>query len=147
MAHLVDEQLQYIKIVKFKLLSESELKSSSSFIPSSLTFSSNPENQTLILCSPDKMSITDFFNTFIKLINNINYFTNYYNENKDTKFQGKKLDIIYNFPNNIAFGHSINLNRLHNKEHLLVTKYFADLTVYFTDQNNNFIYFMNSVVT
>ena len=62
-------------------------------------------------------------------------------------FQGKSTDIIYSFPNNIAFGHLINLNIRQKREHLLVKKYFSDLTVYFTDQSNNAIDFMQSVVT
>ena len=63
---------------------------------------------------------------------------------KNSIFKGKSSDIIYSFPNNIAFGHLINLNIRQKREHLLVKKYFSDLTVYFTDQ---FIDFMNSVVT
>ena len=62
-------------------------------------------------------------------------------------FQGKSTDIMYSFLNNIAFGHLININIRQKREHLLVKKYFSDLTVYFTDQNNNFIDFMQSVVT
>ena len=62
-------------------------------------------------------------------------------------FQGKSTDIIYSFPNNIAFGHLINLNIRQKREHLLVKKYFSDMTVYFTDQNNMPIDFMQSVVT
>ena len=62
-------------------------------------------------------------------------------------FQGKSTDIIYSFPNNIAFGHLINLIIRQKREHLLVKKYFSDLTVYFTDQYNNFVDFMQSVVT
>ena len=66
---------------------------------------------------------------------------------KGSIFQGKSTDIIYSFPNNIAFGHLINLNIKQKREHLLVKKYFSDLTVYFTDQNNMPIDFMQSVVT
>ena len=62
-------------------------------------------------------------------------------------FQGKLTDIIYSFPNNIAFGHLINLNIRQKREHLLVKKYFSDMTVYFTDQNNIPIDFMQSQVT
>ena len=62
-------------------------------------------------------------------------------------FQGKSTDIKYLLLNNIAFGHLIILNIRQKREHLLVKKYFSDLTVYFTDQNNNFIDFMQSVVT
>ena len=62
-------------------------------------------------------------------------------------FQGKSTDIIYSFSNNIAFGHLINLNIRQKREHLLVKKYFLDLTIYFTDQNNSPIDFMQSVVT
>ena len=62
-------------------------------------------------------------------------------------FQGKSSDIIYWFPNNIAFGHLINLNIRQKREHLLMKKYFSDFTVYFTDQNNMPIDFMQSVVT
>ena len=62
-------------------------------------------------------------------------------------FQEKSTNIIYSFPNNIAFGHLINLNIRQQKEHLLVKKYFSNLTVYFTDQSNNAIDFMQSVVT
>ena len=62
-------------------------------------------------------------------------------------FQGNPSDVIYSFPNNIAFGHLINLNIRQKRKHLLVKKYFSDLTVYFTDQNNNAIYFMGSQVT
>ena len=62
-------------------------------------------------------------------------------------FQGKSTDIMYSFPNNIAYGHLINLNIRHKRKHLLVKKYFSNLTVYFTDQNNNAIDFMQSVVT
>ena len=62
-------------------------------------------------------------------------------------FQGKSTDIIFSFPNNIAFGHLINLNIRQKREHLLVNKYFSDMTVYFTDQNNNAIDFMQSQVT
>ena len=71
-AHSVEEQLQYMKILNFKPLSESELKSSSSSsssIPSSSSFSipsSNPENQTLTLHLPDQRSITDYFKTVKK---------------------------------------------------------------------------------
>ena len=66
---------------------------------------------------------------------------------KGSIFQGKSTDIIYSFPNNIAFGHLINLNIRLKKEHLLVKKYFSDLTVYFADQNNMPIDIMQSVVT
>ena len=62
-------------------------------------------------------------------------------------FQGKSKDIIYSFPNNIAFGHLINLYIRQQREHLLVNKYFSDMTVYFTDQNNIPIDFMQSQVT
>ena len=59
----------------------------------------------------------------------------------------KKIsDIIYFFPNNIAFEHLKNLN-IQQKKHLLMKKYFSDLTVYLTDQNNNPIDLMQSVVT
>ena len=51
------------------------------------------------------------------------------------------------FFNNIAFGHLINLNIRQKREQLLVKKYFSDLTVYFTDQNNMPIDFMGSQVT
>ena len=44
-------------------------------------------------------------------------------------------------------GHLINLNIRQKKEHLLVKKYFSDLTVYFTDQNNCPIDYMQSIVT
>ena len=58
MAHSVDKQSQYMKIINFKQLSESELKSTSSSILSSSSSipssSSDPENQSLI---------TDFFKT------------------------------------------------------------------------------------
>ena len=47
----------------------------------------------------------------------------------------------------MAFGHLINLNIQQQWEHLLVKKYFSDLTVYFTNHNHNFIDFMESVVT
>ena len=62
-------------------------------------------------------------------------------------FQGKSTDIIYSFPNNIAFGHLINLNIRQKRENLLVNKYFSDMTVYFTDQNNTPIDFMQSIIT
>ena len=62
-------------------------------------------------------------------------------------FQGNPSDIIYLFPNNIPFGHLINFNIRQKREHLLVKKYFSDMTVYFTHQNNNAIDFMQSVVT
>ena len=62
-------------------------------------------------------------------------------------FQGKSTGRVYSFSNNIAFGHLINLNIRQKREHLLVKKYFSDLTVYFTDQNNCPIDFMQSVVT
>ena len=54
---------------------------------------------------------------------------------------------MYSFFNNIAFGHLINVNIRQNRKHLLVKKYFSDLTVYFTNQNNNYIDFMGSQVT
>ena len=54
---------------------------------------------------------------------------------------------MYSFSNNIAFGHLINLNIRQKKEHLLIKKYFSDLTVYFTDQNSMPIDLMQSVVT
>ena len=41
MVHSIGEQLQYIKILNFKQLYELELKSSSSSIPSSLSFLSS----------------------------------------------------------------------------------------------------------
>ena len=53
---------------------------------------------------------------------------------------------MYSFPINIVFGHLINLNIRQKREYIIVKKYFSDLTVYFTDQNNNFIDFMQSVV-
>ena len=62
-------------------------------------------------------------------------------------FQGNPSDIVYNFPNNLAFGHLINLNLRQRREHLLVKKYFSDMTVYFTDQNINPKDFLGSVVT
>ena len=64
---------------------------------------------------------------------------------KGSIFQRKFSDIIYSFPNNIAFGHLINLNIRQNMEHLLMKKCFSDLTVYFTNQNNMPFDFMNSV--
>ena len=66
---------------------------------------------------------------------------------KGSIFQGKSTDIIHSFPNNIEFGHLINLNIRQKRKHLLVKKYFSDLTVYFTDQSNNAIDFMQSIVT
>ena len=66
---------------------------------------------------------------------------------KEVYFKEIPSDVIYSFPNNIAFGHLINLNIRQNREHLLVKKYFSDMTVYLTDQNKNFIDFMRSVVT
>ena len=42
---------------------------------------------------------------------------------RESIFQGKSTDIIYSFPNNIAFGHLINLNIRQKREHLLVKKY------------------------
>ena len=62
-------------------------------------------------------------------------------------FQGKSTDIVYLFPNNFAFGHVINLNIRQNREHLLVKNYFSNLIVYFTDQNNCYIDFMQYFVT
>ena len=52
---------------------------------------------------------------------------------KGSIFQGISTDIVYSFPNNIAFGHIISLNIRQNREHLLVKIYFSDLTVYFPD--------------
>ena len=52
---------------------------------------------------------------------------------KGSIFQGRFSDIIYSFPNNIAFGHLINLNIRQKREHLLMKKCFSHLTVYFTD--------------
>ena len=66
---------------------------------------------------------------------------------KGSIFQGKPSDIVYSFSNNIALGHLINLNIRQTKEHLLVKKYFSNMTVYFTDQNNSPIDLMQSVVT
>ena len=66
---------------------------------------------------------------------------------KGSIFQGKSTDIVYSFPNNIAFGHLINLNIRQTREHLLVKKYFSNLTVYFTDQNNMPSDFMQLVLT
>ena len=66
---------------------------------------------------------------------------------KGSIFQKKSKYIIYLFPNNITFGHLINLNIRPKREHLLVKKYFSDMTLYFTDQNNNAIDFMQRVVT
>ena len=71
----------------------------------------------------------------------------HFNIIKGSIFQGKSSDIIYSFPNNIAFGHLINLNIRQKREHLLMKKYFSDFTVYFTDQNNMPIDFMQSIVT
>ena len=66
---------------------------------------------------------------------------------KNSIFQLKLTNIIYSFPNNIALRHLINLNIRQNKEHQLGKKYFSDLTVDFTDQNNCLIDFIQSVVT
>ena len=41
---------------------------------------------------------------------------------KGSIFQGKSSDIVYSFPNNIAFGYLINFNIRQKKEHLLVKK-------------------------
>ena len=66
---------------------------------------------------------------------------------KGSIIQRKSREIIYSVPNNIGFVHLINLNIRQKREHLLVKKYFLYLTVYFTDQNNCPIDFMQSVVT
>ena len=71
----------------------------------------------------------------------------YLNIIKGFIFQGKSSDIIYSFPNNIAFGHLINLYIRQEREHLLMKKYFSDFTEYFTDQNNMPIDFMQSIIT
>ena len=66
---------------------------------------------------------------------------------KGSIFQGNQSDIVYRFPHNIAFGHLITLNLRLRREHLLVKNYIPDLTVYFTNQNNNAIDFMGYQVT
>ena len=66
---------------------------------------------------------------------------------KGNIFPNKRSDIIYSFPNYIAFGHFINLNMRKKRKHLLVKKYFSDLTVYITDQNDMPIDFMNAIET
>ena len=75
MAHSVDEQLQYKKIINYKLLTQSELKFSdlSSSISSSCSFSNfstiatsfSNDEQTLTLRLPDQKLITDYFETVI----------------------------------------------------------------------------------
>ena len=66
---------------------------------------------------------------------------------KKSIFQENQNNILYSFPNNIVFGHLIYFSLRLRREHLLVKIYFSDLTVYFTDQNNNFIDFPESVIT
>ena len=67
----------------------------------------------------------------------------YLNIIKGSIFQGKLSDIIYSFPNNMAFGHLINLNIRQNMEHLLMKNAFQIWQYIFTDQNNMPIDFMN----
>ena len=62
-------------------------------------------------------------------------------------YDGKQSDILYSFPNDIEFGHLINIKPQFKREHLLVNKTFSEMNVYFTDQNNNPVTFMYTNVT
>ena len=62
-------------------------------------------------------------------------------------FNGNSFDIVYSFSNNIEFAYLINLNLRLKTKYLLLTKYFSNITVNVTDQNNNIIHFLRFVIT
>ena len=66
---------------------------------------------------------------------------------KGNIFEGCRSNIIFSFANSVGFGQSIDIRPKFKLEHELETKYFNELSVWFTDENKKPIDFMSSQVT